>query len=250
MQKAVIFDFDDTLVVTTERFDAVRSSFCRLMEELGLALPDLAGLVDRLDVENVKRAGYFAASCFPDALCQAYRHCCREKGRTPQEEHLRQLAEMGWAVYREPPALLDDAHQLLETLQRHYPLVLLTKGEQDLQRRRIEESGLEPYFAETFIVGDKNDRLFKQLVKTLNLRPGDSWSVGNSIRSDINPALAAGMQAVHYAAGATWQYEHAEPAGFHYRASTLREVGEIILRPARNQTADGCAWAKTVSAGP
>lgn len=236
MQKAIIFDFDDTLVVTTERFDAARSSFCRLMEELGLALPDLAELVDRLDVENVERAGYFAASCFPDALCQAYRHCCREKKREPLEKHLQLIAEIGWAVHREPPALLDEAHQLLETLQKHYPLVLLTKGEQDLQRRRIEESGLKPYFAETFIVGYKDDRLFKQLVRTLNLKPGDSWSVGNSIRSDINPALAVGMQAIHYAAGSAWHYEHAEPAGFHYRANTLREVGEIILRPARPQS--------------
>lgn len=228
MQQAVIFDFDDTLVVTTELFDMVRHNFCRLMEDIGVGIPNLARLVDELDVKNVKRTGYFAAHCFPAALCEAYEHCCRVNRQPVLSKVSREVERMGWAVHSEKPSTLDNAHQVLERLQKHYPLLLLTKGDKDLQKRRIDESGLRPYFADTFIVGDKNTALFIELIKDLKLKPGDSWSVGNSMKSDINPALLAGMQAIHIA-GTTWHFEEAEPVADHYKAKNLVEVEKIIL---------------------
>lgn len=228
MSRVIIFDFDDTLVETTGVFNIARADFCKKMDDLGIGMPDLAQLVDELDIKNVKRAGYFAAYCFPAALREAYEYCCQAK-QIQVLDHIRHEVEsLGWSVYQQRPTTLDDAHNVLEQLQRHYPMVLLTKGEKDFQKRRIEESGLKGYFSETIIVGDKNQELFQGLIKSLKVIPADSWSVGNSIKSDINPALMAGLKAIHFE-GTTWQYEVAEPIGSHHKASSLIEVKEIIL---------------------
>ncbi|NPV89401.1 MAG: HAD family hydrolase [Firmicutes bacterium] len=228
MSRVIIFDFDDTLVETTGVFNIARADFCRRMHDLGISIPGLEHLVDELDVKNVKEAGYFAAHCFPTALREAYEHCCRVN-RIQVQDHIRSEVEgLGWSVFHQKPSTIDHAHNVLEHLQKHYPLVLLTKGEQDFQKRRIEESGLKGYFSETIIVGDKNRELFQGLIQSLKVIPADSWSVGNSVKSDINPALQAGFKAIHFA-GTTWHYEYAEPIGSHHKADSLLEVKEIIL---------------------
>jgi len=225
--RVIIFDFDDTLVKTTEIFDEVRAEFCQVIEGLGLSVPDLAELVDQQDIENIRKAGGFYNHCFPKALCQVYQYCCQHHQKTVSSHWEKELEQMGWSVFFQGPRLMEHAHEVLQHFGARYPMILVTKGSPDSQTRRIQESGLEKYFQQILIVSDKNEASFKKIVTDLEINPGQSWSIGNSIKADINPSIAAGLKAVHFA-GYSWHFEHAEPIGEFQRIESLAELIRLI----------------------
>jgi len=89
-------------------------------------------------------------------------------------------------------------------------LILVTKGALEEQSGKVERSGLKKYFAATEIVAEKNSEVYHALVEKHELMRGSTWMIGNSPRSDINPALAAGLHAVFVPHGDTWILEHEE----------------------------------------
>jgi putative hydrolase of the HAD superfamily len=89
-------------------------------------------------------------------------------------------------------------------------LILVTKGALEEQSEKIERSGLKEYFAATEIVAEKHSEAYLALVKKHGLVRESTWMIGNSPRSDINPALAAGLHAVFVPHGDTWILEHEE----------------------------------------
>jgi putative hydrolase of the HAD superfamily len=89
-------------------------------------------------------------------------------------------------------------------------LILLTKGALEEQSGKVERSGLKDYFAEIEIVPEKDLTTYSTLVSKHGLSAESTWMVGNSPKSDINPALAAGLNAVFVPHGATWILEHEE----------------------------------------
>src|SRR5205823_6619790 len=106
---------------------------------------------------------------------------------------------------REAP--LDGARDaLLHLRARGAKLALLTKGDLDVQRRRIARSGIADMFDVIHIVGEKLTAAFRNIVADLKVEPKDAWSVGNSIRSDILPAVDAGLRAVWIDAH-VWEHE-------------------------------------------
>ncbi len=226
--RAILFDFDDTLIKTTEIFDEVRAQFCQALEDLGLAVPGLTELVDQRDIENIQKAGGYYNHCFPEALRQVYHHCCQHHCQPVSAELEQKLEKLGWSVFHQEPRVVEHAPEVLEHLGSRFPMVLVTKGSPDSQARRIRESGLEKYFWQIRIVGDKNADCFKKIVADLAIDPMQSWSVGNSIKADINPSIAVGLKAVHYAAQTTWQFEHAEPIGDYHRIECLTELLKLI----------------------
>ena len=74
----------------------------------------------------------------------------------------------------------------------------------------MERSGLKEYFAAVEIVSEKNVPTYRSVISKYGLHPDASWMIGNSPKSDINPALAAGLNAVFVPHGATWVLEHEE----------------------------------------
>jgi putative hydrolase of the HAD superfamily len=91
-------------------------------------------------------------------------------------------------------------------------LILLTKGEEEEQRLKIENSGLAGYFSSILITAEKDQSTYHTLIQEMQLDPGNTWMIGNSPRSDINPALAAGLNAVFIPHQHTWQLEIQEVA--------------------------------------
>ena len=99
---------------------------------------------------------------------------------------------------------------MLRELSQHHPLVLLTKGEDAVQQERLDRSGLRGYFDEVVVVADgKPAELFRSICERHGSTPERSWSVGNSLPSDINPALKACLSAVWVDAD-VWDYERRE----------------------------------------
>jgi len=102
-----------------------------------------------------------------------------------------------------------------ETLQylgeRHH-LIMMTKGNPTEQSGKVERSGLKEYFSAVEIVSEKDESTYRAAIAKYALTADDTWMVGNSPKSDINPALAAGLHAVFVPHDKTWVLEHEELA--------------------------------------
>ncbi|HLJ80744.1 MAG TPA: HAD hydrolase-like protein, partial [Ktedonobacterales bacterium] len=111
--------------------------------------------------------------------------------------------------------LLDGVLETLTYLAPRHELMLLTKGDTEEQKLKIEQSGIEAFFKQVVIVPEKDPVTYQRLASKLGLDRPHTWMVGNSPRSDINPALAAGLNAVYIPHPHTWRLEHEEvqPAG-------------------------------------
>jgi putative hydrolase of the HAD superfamily len=104
--------------------------------------------------------------------------------------------------------LIDGVPETLEHLASRHDLILFTKGHPEEQKLKIDRSGLGVYFGHTAIVKEKDRDAYAKLAHDLQLDPERAWMVGNSPKSDINPALAAGLNAVFIPHAHTWALEH------------------------------------------
>jgi putative hydrolase of the HAD superfamily len=137
----------------------------------------------------------------------AYDDLCKDVGRIAEEGlSARILAEIGAIFVR--PELYPDAVVTLEQLRPQYMLGLLTKGNERVQNETIDDLALRPYFDAIQVVPTKGAREFTQMLDALGAHVDAAWAVGNSVRSDVIPALQAGLRAVLIPRG-TWRYEEA-----------------------------------------
>ena len=97
-------------------------------------------------------------------------------------------------------------------LAEKHELTMCTKGDRDEQNRKIDNSGLRHLFAHCAVVKEKTKETYQQLADVRGFDPERTWMIGNSPKSDINPALSAGLNAVFVPHGNTWILEHDEVA--------------------------------------
>jgi putative hydrolase of the HAD superfamily len=109
-----------------------------------------------------------------------------------------------------PPHILDGVPETLAYLAKHNRLILLTKGEPAEQAAKVERSGLQPYFDAIEIVLEKESGTYDRMIEQFKIVKTHGWMVGNSPRSDINPALQCGLNAVFIPHSATWELEKCE----------------------------------------
>ncbi len=95
---------------------------------------------------------------------------------------------------------MEGVAETLPFLAEKHELTLFTKGEPAEQNRKIDLSGLRPLFAHCEIVKEKNKRAYEELARVRGFDHDRTWMIGNSPKSDINPALEAGLSAVYRAA--------------------------------------------------
>lgn len=225
---AVIFDFDDTLVATNHLFDQARLELFAALRQLGCEQegqwPDFLAQADEA---NVAEQGFLSKDCFPRAIGQTYRHFAAASGLPVRDSLAEELEQIGWRVYAATPALIEGAEEVLQALRERARLFLLTQGDAQIQLNRIQASGLLPYFRQCYVVQTKDQAAYERLIATEDIDRRRSWMVGNSLRSDINPALAAGLRAAHFTRPA-WSYEDVEPQGEPWRIQRLLQLMELI----------------------
>ncbi|ATW24361.1 hypothetical protein DCMF_05790 [Candidatus Formimonas warabiya] len=208
-------------------FDDVKLKFLQTMQEWNLGDGKILDTLNYYDIENVKKCGGFAKECFPQALVQTYLHYCAHRGEAACQEKMKEMEELGWKALYQKPELLEGAEEVLERLSYSYQLFLITKGDQELQTLKISQSGLKDFFTRIYVVLEKNDHVFRGIMEQHAISPKQSWSVGNSIKADINPALRAGMNCIHVLTP-SWDFEHEESQGEYYQVDHLREIISII----------------------
>ena len=126
----------------------------------------------------------------------------------------RLIAEIlanGRELLRHPIEILPHVRETLEALSRSHRLILITRGDLFDQERKLAESGLASFFSAVEIVSDKNAATYARIFQSRADGPGRAMMVGNSLASDVIPAIEAGCWGVHVPQGLAWSVEHADP---------------------------------------
>lgn len=144
---------------------------------------------------------------------------------------IAELLEAGQEMLRHPIQLLPHAHDTVRLLARTHSLVLITKGDLLDQERKLAQSGLGDYFDAVEIVSDKTALTYRTAFSRHGPGPEGAMMVGNSLKSDVIPALEAGAWGVHVPHDLTWELEQAKAPLGHPRfrqAHDLREVAAMV----------------------
>jgi putative hydrolase of the HAD superfamily len=223
---AVVFDGDDTLWSTEPLYDHARDEARAEVVDSGLDGDEWERLERRIDVENVRTLG-FSAERFPTSCVQAY-EALAQANHVPVDPDVRErVRAAARIVFSQDPPLIAGAEETLRSLcARGVKLALLTKGDPDVQRRRVERSGIANLFDVIHIVAEKPPAAFRDVLAALGVKTKDAWSVGNSVRSDILPAIEAGLRAVWIDAH-VWEHERFDGLLTHDQAIAVPNIADV-----------------------
>jgi putative hydrolase of the HAD superfamily len=202
----LLIDADDTLWENNVFFEKTIEDFISLVEPLGYARDYVRRILNETERRNLRQHGYGVRS-FGRSLEETY---LKLVGNMARRETIEQVHGMVAALEQTPPHVLEGVPETLAYLAERHRLILFTKGEPAEQAAKAERSGLERFFEAIEIVGEKEVATYKRLVGQHRIVKSCGWMVGNSPRSDINPALEAGLNAVFIPHAATWELEQAE----------------------------------------
>jgi putative hydrolase of the HAD superfamily len=202
--RLVVFDGDDTLWKTQELYDAAKLEFAALMRELSLSAPDPIALLEYVDMQAVDSQG-FTIDRFENSMVATYRILCAKRAIASAEvveERIRQLTRRFRGGYE----LYPDTISTLEALSTWLTLVLATKGEPAIQEQKVTNLGLTRFFNRVYVFTRKTTEEYLRVLADFSAPPETAIAIGNSARSDINPATDIGMAAI-LITRPTWHYE-------------------------------------------
>lgn len=216
------FDADDTLWHNETVFHLTEERFAELLA----AYADKDHLKERLlaaERRNLRHYGYgikgFVLSMIETALEVT-------EGKAPGTV-ISQLLDAGRDMMTHPVEPLPHVAGTLAALKDDYRLVLITKGDLFDQERKVAESGLADCFDAIEIVSEKSAETYKTLFSRHGTGPEEALMTGNSVKSDILPALEAGSIGVHVPYAITWGLEQAEAPSAHERFHRLDHIGKL-----------------------
>jgi putative hydrolase of the HAD superfamily len=202
MHYHLLIDADDTLWENNIYFEQAVHDFITFLNHSSLTTEEIRAVIDEVE----RLMGYGTAN-FTRSLIETYRRLAE---REIQDEDIQQIQQFGAQVRAHPLQLIDGVQETLEYLLPRHTLIMLTKGDFEEQKLKIEQSGIEQCFRDVVIVQEKDVATYYSIIEELHVNPRDTWMIGNSPRSDINPALAAGLNAVYIPHPYTWRLEHEE----------------------------------------
>jgi putative hydrolase of the HAD superfamily len=202
MRYHLLIDADDTLWENNIYFEHAIHDFITFLNHSQLTPAQVRAVLD--DVERLM--GYGSAN-FTRSLVETYRQLAE---KDLQDADVQQVRQFGERIRSQPLQLLDGVRETLDYLVSRHDLILLTKGDHEEQQLKVERSEIAGYFRQVMIVPEKDVATYQRVTSELAVDPLDAWMVGNSPRSDINPALAAGLNAAYIPHPHTWHFEHEE----------------------------------------
>jgi putative hydrolase of the HAD superfamily len=211
----LIFDADDTLWENNIYFERAFDEFCEYLGHSSLTPDEIRAILDEIEIANNRIHGYGALN-FGRNLSQCY---LRLAERAVDEHDLKLVTAMAHRILDQEVDLMPGVAETLPFLAERHELTLFTKGHPDEQNRKIDLSGLRPLFAHCEVVKEKNREAYLRLAEVRGFDHAHTWMIGNSPKSDINPALAAGLRAVFVPHERTWSLEREE----------IQQTGERLI---------------------
>ncbi len=202
--QTLVFDADDTLWENNVLFERVIADFMEWLAHPTLDHSATRTMFNDIEAANTVTHGY-GSRVFLRSLGECF---ARLQERPATEAERREIDALAVALVEHRVELVPGVASTLAELGTRHELLLLTKGAADEQQNKVHVSGLGHHFRSIHIVAEKNVETYRRLVRNESLRPSETWMIGNSPKSDINPARAAGLNAVLVPNDNTWILEH------------------------------------------
>ena len=215
----LIVDADDTLWENNIYFESAFDDFCDFLAHSRLSPVEVRAVLDEIETVNSKAHGYGTVN-FARNLTECYHKLVEREVRA---EDLPRIMSFTEQILQHPIEIIPGVEETLEYLSGRHSLTLFTKGDPEEQKLKLDRSGLGIYFGHTAIVKEKDARSYAALIRERALDAAHTWMIGNSPKSDVNPALEAGIHAVFVPHERTWVLEKEE----------LREGPGRLLKIAR-----------------
>lgn len=225
MFDVIAFDADDTLWHNESNFQATEKQFAQL---LAAHHPE-DSIRQRLfatEMRNLRHFGYgvkgFILSMIETAI--------ELTGGDVRGSEIQRIIEWGHAMLSAPVELLDGVPETIAALSGNYRLMLLTKGDLFDQESKLARSGMGEHFAAVEIVSEKNTDTYRRVIARAGVEPQRFLMIGNSVKSDVLPAIEAGAAAVHIPYFTTWAHEQVadDPSHDFVRMESIRALPEWL----------------------
>lgn len=216
------FDADDTLWQNEQFFRTTEAQFAELLGSFA----DTELLQQRLHDAQVRNLGHYGFGIKGFTLSMIETAIEVTDGKVPASV-LNELLASGREMLRHPVETLPHVQETLAALSGHFRLVLITKGDLFDQERKLAQSGLGDFFDGVEIVSDKTMDTYTSVFARHGHGAERAMMVGNSLKSDVAPAIEAGSWGVYVPHALTWSYEHVDAPDGHPRYRHLDHIGDL-----------------------
>jgi putative hydrolase of the HAD superfamily len=201
--QTLLIDADDTLWENNVYFERAIAAFISYLNHHAYSPAEVRHALNAVERETILTHGY-GLSSFTRSLVTCFE---RLSPAPVTEEKVQRILSFSRSIEEQEIELLPGVAETLAELASRHCLILMTKGNQAEQADKLARSGLSELFSAVEIVAEKDPPTYRQVIARHELAPHTSWMIGNSPRSDINPALAAGLHAVFLFHKSTWILE-------------------------------------------
>lgn len=219
----MIIDADDTLWENNIYFERAFEEFVQFLDHSSLTPAEIRSVLDEIELANARIHGYGSLN-FGRNLSICYQRLAE---REVCERDLRQVMSIAQRILKCPMQLIEGVAETLEYLSLRHDLTLFTKGHPEEQKLKIDRSGLGIYFGHTAIVKEKDAEAYARLAEERGMDREHAWMIGNSPKSDVNPALEAGLNAVFIPHEHTWMLEKQEIRPANGRLLVLERFSDL-----------------------
>ncbi|HSY68717.1 MAG TPA: HAD family hydrolase [Edaphobacter sp.] len=204
VSQTLFIDADDTLWENNIYFERAITSFISYLDHRVHTPEEVRGHLNRVEHATVHSHGYGLHS-FRHSLVTCFEQLT-DVPLTP-EKH-RRIESFAQSIADQEIELLPNVASTLADLATRHRLIMVTKGNPEEQIDKLQRSGLAPHFTAVEVLHEKHDHAYRTLASQHGCETNNTWMIGNSPRSDINPALAAGLHAIFIPHDFTWVLEH------------------------------------------
>ena len=200
----LLFDADDTLWENNIYFERAISAFISYLDHRVHTGEEVREHLNLCERATIAAHGYGLKS-FHRSLVDCFEQL--SEGPITPEKHAR-IVSFADSIAEQEIEVLSGVRETLLELQQRHRLILVTKGNADEQKDKLERSGLAPLFSAIEVLPEKHEDAYRVLATHHGCDAQSTWMIGNSPKSDVNPALAAGLNAVFIPHNFTWVLEH------------------------------------------
>jgi putative hydrolase of the HAD superfamily len=202
--QTLLVDADDTLWENNIYFERAIAAFISYLDHHVHTADEVREHLNVCERATIAAHGYGIRS-FRRSLV----NCFEQLSESPiSPERHAQIVSFTDAIASNEIELLPAVDTTLRELHQRHRIILVTKGDTVEQTDKLERSGLRPFFNAVEVLAEKNAAAYRDVTIRYKCNPASAWMIGNSPKSDINPALAAGLNAVFIPHDFTWVLEH------------------------------------------
>ena len=221
--KVIAFDADDTLWVNEPYYRETEDLFYELLTDF-MPAGELGKELFQTEMDNLHMYGYgtkgFMLSMIETAL--------RISNNSIDPATIQKIIELGKKQLAKPVVLLDGVTEVLKYLrEKHYKLVVATKGDLLDQERKLKNSDIQHFFHHVEVMSNKKEDDYRKLLQHLEIEPEEFLMIGNSYKSDIEPILNLNGFGIHVPYQITWEHEKVAEQKEHPNWLTIEHISEI-----------------------